>query len=226
MAFFTQDYLDFFQELSENNHKDWFDINRKRYEKSVKIPFNAFVTHMIELIQIEDSTVQVEAKHCLFRINRDIRFSKDKTPYKVHMSAAISRNGRKEMGIPGLYFHLGNNGVGVFGGCYNPEKAMLADIRYYIADNQAEFKKVISNKAFKNKWGELEGAKNKIIHKDLKEPAAEQPLIMNKQFYYAAQIPKPNILDDDLDTQILAYFKASESVRVFLTKAIGAWVEV
>ena len=92
------------------------------------------------------------------------------------------------------------------------------------ADNQAEFKKVISNKAFKNKWGELEGAKNKIIHKDLKEPAAEQPLIMNKQFYYAAQIPKPNILDDDLDTQILAYFKASKSVRVFLTKAIGAWV--
>ena len=120
--------------------------------------------------------------------------------------------------------YLGNNGVGVFGGCYNPEKAMLADIRYYIADNQAEFKKVISNKAFKNKWGELEGAKNKIIHKDLKEPAAEQPLIMNKQFYYAAQIPKPNILDDDLDTQILAYFKASKSVRVFLTKAIGAWV--
>lgn len=223
MAFFNQAYLDFMSELARNNNKEWFDVNRKTYEKEVKEPFKNFVGHMIGLVQQIDPSIQVEAKHCLFRINRDIRFSKDKTPYKTHMAAAISRGGRKEMGIPGLYFHMSQENLAIYGGCYNPDKTQLADIRYSIANDIEGFRKAINDTEFVKYWGELKGDKNKVLPKDLKEPAAQEPYIFNKAFYYGVDLPVKNILREDLDQYILSYYQASEAVRVYLTKAIGEW---
>ena len=225
MQYFTKEYLNFFKELEKNNHKEWFDTNRKRYEEFVKVPFKKFVERIIFLTQTDDKTINVEAKNCLFRINRDIRFSKDKTPYKTHMSAAISRNGRKEMGIPGLYFHLSHKSIGIYGGVYNPTKEQLEDIRYQIANDLEGFNEVISDKKFSKYWGELKGEKNKIIHKDLKDLAATQPLLLNKQFYYGVELDSNEITSENLDQLIFDYYLASKPVRVFLTKAIGAWTE-
>ena len=84
MGYFSPDYLDFFIELAANNHKDWFDLNRKRYEASVKKPFAQFTQALIDRIAVTNPSFQhVLAKDCIFRINRDIRFSADKTPYKL-----------------------------------------------------------------------------------------------------------------------------------------------
>jgi len=224
MQYFTKEYIDFFKELEKNNHKDWFDLNRKRYEEHVKKPFKIFVERMIFLTQTDDKTIAVESKNCLFRINRDIRFSKDKTPYKTHMSAAISRNGKKEMGIPGLYFQLSHKGIGIFGGVYNPTKEQLEDIRYQIANDISGFQEAITTKEFKKYWGSIKGAKNKILNKDLKPIAEKEPLLFNKQFYYGAEIDAKNITSDNLDQTIFDYYLASKSIRVYLTKAIGAWV--
>ena len=105
MSFFTSDYLEFFKELAANNHKEWFDANRKRYETSVKEPFKAFTQHLIdELAKKEPVFKDLKASDCIFRINRDIRFSKDKTPYKTMCSAVISPNGKKSSSIHGIYF--------------------------------------------------------------------------------------------------------------------------
>jgi uncharacterized protein (TIGR02453 family) len=102
MSFFTADYLAFFKELAANNHKEWFDANRKRYETSVKEPFKAFTQHLIdELAKKEPAFKELKASDCIFRINRDIRFSKDKTPYKTQCSAVISPNGKKSSSIHG-----------------------------------------------------------------------------------------------------------------------------
>ena len=91
MAFFTPDFLQFFIELAPNNNKDWFDINRKRYENSVKEPFKKFVQQLIgELAKSNPAFESLEAKDCIFRINRDVRFSKDKIPYKMMVSAVIA----------------------------------------------------------------------------------------------------------------------------------------
>ena len=92
---FTQDFIDFFSELEKNNTKEWFDANRKRYEKSVKIPFSAFTQAFINEVAKDDPELQQEAKNCTFRINRDIRFSNDKTPYKSTSSAIITKGGKK-----------------------------------------------------------------------------------------------------------------------------------
>ena len=96
MADFTKDYLDFFIELAGNNNKDWFDINRKRYEQSVKKPFYAFVQRLIDHFALSyPAFKELTASECVFRINRDIRFSKDKSPYKMMCSAVIAPNGKK-----------------------------------------------------------------------------------------------------------------------------------
>ena len=86
-AYFEEDFLDFFTELAFNNEKSWFDVNRKRYEKSVKDPFKAFVVDMIAGIAEFDPsiTTDLQPKDVSFRINRDIRFSKDKTPYNLSL---------------------------------------------------------------------------------------------------------------------------------------------
>ena len=79
MAFFQQEFIDFFIELAPNNNKDWFDVNRKRYENFVKDPFNSFVQHLIsEISKTDKNFSDLEPKHCVFRINKDVRFSKYK----------------------------------------------------------------------------------------------------------------------------------------------------
>ena len=123
MAFFTQDLLDFFIELAPNNNKDWFDENRKRYEKSVKEPFKDFVNHLIKkLTEIDPAFSEIEAKDCIFRINRDIRFSKEKQPYKLQVSAVVAPEGKKSKAINGVYFEISPEHLRIYGGVYEIEK--------------------------------------------------------------------------------------------------------
>ena len=83
MAWFTSDFNTFFKDLARNNNKEWFDANRKRYEASMKQPFESFTTEVIKRVAKHDKSVKIGPKEAIFRINRDIRFSKDKTPYKT-----------------------------------------------------------------------------------------------------------------------------------------------
>ena len=96
MKFFTSDYNKFFIDLAGNNNREWFHANKKRYEENVREPFKAFTQEMITRINADDSEINVEPKNCIFRINRDLRFTKDKTPYKMQMGAVIAKGGKKD----------------------------------------------------------------------------------------------------------------------------------
>jgi len=220
MAYFTQDFLDFFKELAANNHKDWFHANKKRYEASVKDPFKLFVQDMIDRTAAKDDRFAGEAKNAIFRINRDIRFSKDKSPYKLQMGAVISPGGRKEgMGIPGMYLELSPEHFRFYSGIYMPEKEVLYRIREYIIKHSAQLNKLVSDKEFVAKFGELRGEKNKVLPKEFKEAAQKQPFVFNKQFYFFAEFPPETILREDFAELIMEYFDASQPMREFLTKA-------
>ena len=221
MSFFTQDLLDFFIELAPNNNKDWFDENRKRYEKSVKDPFKAFVTHLIsKLSKINPEFKGLEAKDCIFRINRDIRFSKDKQPYKLQVSAVITPGGKKDKTGNGVYFEIGPERLRVYGGIYEIEKEDLLELRIGISENLDEFKKLYSNPKFVKMYGELRGAKNKILPKDLKEFGASEPLIFNKQFYFFREFTPETILFDNLDEIILSCYQVGKPIQDFFNKLI------
>ncbi len=221
MAFFTADFLEFFIELAPNNNKDWFDLNRKRYESSVREPFRHFVQHLIDqLALVQPQFKGLEAKDCVFRINRDIRFSKDKTPYKMNVSAIISPNGKKSKAVNGVYFELGPEHVRVYGGVYEIDKDDLLTVREGIAANLDGFKAAYSDKQFVHVFKNILGEKNKIIPKELRDAAEVEPLIFNKQWYFYAQFDPEDVLRDDLDQVILNCYEAGKPVESFFSKLI------
>lgn len=140
-----QNTLTFLSNLKKNNHKDWFEKNRNHYEDA-KNNFLAFVTEVIALVEkIDPSIVGLEAKKCVFRINRDVRFSKDKSPYKTNMGASISKGGKK-IQCAGYYFHLEPNNTFIAGGLWMPPAEQLQKLRQEIDYNFDEFKKIITKK--------------------------------------------------------------------------------
>lgn len=221
MQYFNPDFLEFFKELAENNNKEWFDANRKRYEKEVKEPFTKFVEEMLHRIQKIDNDVFIRPMDAIFRINKDIRFSKDKSPYKVQMSANISKYGKKDKSYPGFYFELKPNDVMIYGGVYMVEKDMLERIRYFIAENHEEFKKVYSGKDFVEKYGTIQGEKNIRIPENFKDIVIVEPLIANKQFYYGAALNEELVLQAFLPDVLMEYYSAGKEVKDFLSRAFG-----
>jgi uncharacterized protein (TIGR02453 family) len=221
MTFFNQDFLQFFMDLAGNNNKDWFDQNRKRYEVNVKDAFKNFVTHIITKLAEKDPAFKdLEASSCIFRINRDIRFSKDKTPYKMNVSAVVTPEGKKSKAINGVYFELGPEHVRVYGGVYEIDKEDLLTVREGIAKNPEKFKKLYSDASFKNVFGEILGEKNKVILKELKEAAEKEPLIYNKQWYFYKQFDAEVVLSENLDQLILDCYKAGQPVEKFFNELI------
>lgn len=221
MSHFKQDFIDFFIELASNNNKDWFDANRVRYEKNVRDPFKDFVQHIIDLIAKKQPEFKdVLAKDCIFRINRDIRFSKDKTPYKMMVSAVVAPEGKKSKAVNGVYFELSPEHVRVYGGIYEIDKVDLYTVREGIVANCKEFQKAYNHPQFKKVFGKILGETNKVLPKEFKEAAEIEPLIFNKQWYFYAQFESDLILSDKLDTTILECFEAGKPVENFFNKLI------
>lgn len=221
MTYFTPEFLKFLQGLSENNTKEWFDKNRKTYERKVKEPFKLFVGEMIQRINQYDPDVKIEPKDAIFRINRDTRFSKDKRPYKTSVSANISPYGKKDKAFPGFYFELATEAVSVIGGAYMIDKETLAKIRELIASNPLSFRAQLESDGFSEKFGQLQGEQHKRLPADLKELAQSEPLIANKQFFYKAEISPKLITSSKLPDVLMEYYLAGKEVNDFLKKA---WV--
>lgn len=221
MAWFTADFNRFFMDLAKNNNKEWFDANRKRYEQAVKQPFEAFVAEAIARIAKLDKSVAISPKEAIFRINKDIRFSRDKTPYKLEASAIISSAGRKDHSVPGLYFALGPESVKFYGGSYMPDKEQLLAIREGIARDGKGFRKAISGKPFLALFKEVQGEANKVLRAEFKALAAKEPLIANKQFYVAAELPAKRVTDAKLMDDLMAHWQAMRPLNDWLARAIS-----
>lgn len=220
MPYFSNEFIKFFKELDQNNNREWFTKNKKRFEMHVKKPFESFVADCIKEAQKINKDINIEPKDAVFRIYRDIRFSKDKTPYKDHLGAVICPGGRKQHENPGYYVHASAKNLMIGGGAYFLPKDGLYKVRQEITYQPKEFKKIIENKKFKDLYQEIQGEKNKIIPKEFKADAEAQPLIANKQFYFMAEL-KPKILtSDDLIKTVREHFKAGEALNKFLNRAL------
>lgn len=219
-VFFTSNFLEFFKELAANNNKEWFDIHRSRYEEFVKVPMRNFVTRLIVELSKEDKGIETNPSNCIFRINRDVRFSKNKTPYKLHTSAVIASDGKKNRDGGGIYIELGPEKFALGGGAYQPDKDDLFDIRESIARRPQEFSAALRDKDFVRYWGELQGEKNKILPPEFKSASVICPEIAHKQYFYWAEIEAEIVTSTKLLPTVLEYYRASSSVRIFLTKSL------
>jgi uncharacterized protein (TIGR02453 family) len=150
--------LRFLNELRGHNNKAWFDAHRAAYEKA-KQNFEDFVDDLIVRVEKFDNLEGISATDCTFRINRDVRFSRDKSPYKTAMGAHITPGGRHS-GRLGYYLHLEPmNKSLIAGGLHMPEPAQLNQFRKAIAENAAPFKKIVGAKEFVRSFGAVGGDK-------------------------------------------------------------------
>lgn len=220
MAYFDKNFTNFFKQLSANNTSAWFNENRKAYDTSVKAPFKEFVDEMISRIRKHQPEVNITAADAIHRINKDIRFSKDKTPYNTHVSANISSQGKKSKEEPGFYFQLSHDKISIFGGAYQVEPASLQKIRAAIAKDPKGFAALYNDKEFKSKFGTIQGEKNKKLPDEFKAVVEKEPLVANKQFFYSADIKGSYITKDDLADVLMEYYEAGKKMNDFLKKAM------
>lgn len=215
-----QSILDYLRDLQKNNNRDWYHSHKKRYEKECKQPFRDFIGELILGLQADDPQIQIEPKDAVFRIARDTRFSRDKTPYKTHVGALISKYGRRGKEHPGFYFHLEPGRLMLGGGAYFVERSSLDHIWHKIQLEHDRFRSIIEDKNFVEKFEEVKGDRYKRIPKEYRDFAEQEPLIANKQYFFMTEMPSETALQDDFLDFTLDYFRAGKPLNDFLAEAI------
>ncbi|MBX9734812.1 MAG: DUF2461 domain-containing protein [Chitinophagaceae bacterium] len=215
--------LKFLKELKKNNNKPWFDANRKQYELA-KTDFTEFVTKLLAAIAKNDPSIATQtAKDCTFRINRDVRFSKNKDPYKTNMGAGISKGGKK-MNVAGYYFHCepgGNSFIG--GGLYMAEADQLKKIRQEIDYNWPEFQKMVESKKFKSVFGSLSREEGLFLTREPKGYEKDNPAIEYiklKSFTAVTPLTDADLTNKDLVKKTAAVFATLQPLIAFLNRGL------
>ncbi len=152
--------LKFLKDLSANNNRDWFQANKSSFD-AAQDNVTAFAGYLIgEIGKFDDAVAAIDPKSCVFRIYRDVRFSKDKSPYKTNLGAYISPGGRKSM-QPGYYLHVQPGHGFIVGGKHMPDGPETLKIRNAISTNTEEFLRIVEKKSFHEVFGELHGERLK-----------------------------------------------------------------
>ena len=209
--------IEFLKALSNNNNKEWFDKNRAQYI-AAKNNFETFVQELIhEITEFEPILKGLEAKSCIYRINRDIRFSNDKTPYKTNLGALIMKGGRKNFcRYPGYYLHIEPNNCFLAGGAYMPPPDWLTAIREKISEQPDEFLRIINAVELKKYFSELQGEKLKKAPKGF-DPAHKQiELLKYKNYYVSKQVSDKQIIESGYLKYVLNIFKTVKPFHDFL----------
>ncbi len=216
-----QSTIKFMEQLAKNNDKVWFDKHREEY-LSTKEDFEALVGDILAQLSATDPVFKEQnAKDCIMRIFRDVRFSKDKTPYKTNLGAGFSKGGRKFMGA-GYYLHIEPGGKSFAGGgMWMPEPPMLKAVRQEIDYNFKEFTKIIEDKKFKKYFGKLEGEQLKKLPQGY---AADNPAIeylKMKSFTVGHNFSDADVTAKDFGKKVTDVFKTMAPLIDFLNRAAG-----
>ena len=221
---FGPGFFNFFRELSANNDREWFAANKPRYQREVQGAIGAFIEAMApRLREISPHYVADPRPNggSMFRIYRDVRFSKDKRPYKEHGACQFRHEGGKDVHAPGFYVHLAPDELFFGGGIWKPPRPDLERIRRAIADDGAGWRKVVTDKALVARFGAVSGD-------GLKRPPRgfppDHPFIddIKRESFFAMHRagPKaaasPGFVDEVADT-----FRAATPLMRFLSTALG-----
>lgn len=211
----------FLKALSSNNNKPWFDANRQQYEKA-KSDFSNFITDIIRRIgKFDKDIATLEAKHCIFRINRDVRFSKDKRPYKTNMAGYFNKDGKKGAGA-GYYVHIEPGASFVAGGIWMPEPATLAGIRQEIDYNLKDFNKLLGTPGFKKYFPKGLDTSN-MLQRPPKGYNTDNPaidFIRLKSFIVSKPFTDKETASEGFEKEILNVFRAMKPLVDFLNRAL------
>ncbi len=209
--------LAFLGQIQANSNKPWFEENQASYQVA-KQEFEYFVNQVImemrPVIELGDLT----AKSCIFRLHRDVRFAKDKSPYQTHMSAAIAPNGKKSP-LP-YYLQLAPNGQSFLGGgLYMPSSAQLTQLREAIAEDARDLKAIAKAPAFRQYFGELRGDRLKVAPQGYAKDHPEIELLRLKQVLTLHPLTDDLVTSADLVPHVVQVFTAMKPLLDYLFRS-------
>lgn len=212
--------LNFLKEIKKNNNKDWFDAHKTEYLKA-KTEYEEFIDGVIQGLQKFDKRISADlkGKECLFRIYKDVRFSKDKTPYKTNFGASMNPGGKKSL-IAGYYLHLEPGASFLAGGMYMPEPEMLQAVRQEIDYNAIPLLKILKSASFKKYFKGID-EEGKLVNGpkgfDKEHPHLE--LLKNRHFIVSYALSDKQIMDVGFQKTVVDGFKAMYPFLEYLRKA-------
>ena len=194
---FKSSTLKFLKDIKKNNNRPWMEANRSAY-LDAKEDFENFTAQIIDKLgKIDTDIAGLEVKNCTFRLNRDVRFSKDKSPYKNNFGAVFAKGGKKSI-YGGYYFQLDAEKSFLCGGCWMPEATNLKKIRQEIDYNLDDFSKILQNKKFVNRFGGFEKDADAVLSRPPKGYEAENPAIeyLKRKSFVALRYLEDSLLTD------------------------------
>jgi uncharacterized protein (TIGR02453 family) len=215
---FPPEAVTFLKALEKHNTRDWFQPRKEIFDSKLKAPMLEFVEELnAELLKFAPEHI-TEPKKAVYRIYRDTRFSKDKTPYKNHLGAIFPRRGLHKDWGAGYYFQVSAKGVGVACGAYAPGPEQLVKVRHFIADHHELFRATAA--PLKKLMGPLQGATLQRVPKgfDAEHPAAE--LIKMKQWYWWVELEAPLVTSPKLKTEIAKRFRVMQPMIELLNRPL------
>ncbi|MEO6654466.1 MAG: DUF2461 domain-containing protein [Pyrinomonadaceae bacterium] len=212
--------LKFLRDLATNNDREWFQANKKLFD-AAQDNVTAFTGYLIgEVGKFDDAVAAIDPKSCVFRIYRDVRFSKDKSPYKVNLGAYMSPGGRKSM-QPGYYFHAQPGQSFIAGGKHIPDGPETLKIRNWIAENTDEFLKIVEKKTFRDLFGEMRGERLKSVPKGFDPAHKAVEYLKLKEFMAFSEIHDDKFLTSaEFPRHLVKTLKEMYPLVAFLRRAL------
>ena len=217
MAQITKDNFEFLKSLGKNNNRDWFQEHKDWYlQKHEEVI--AFADELLAKLNQHDLIETESGKKSLFRIYRDVRFSKDKSPYKTHWSGGFRRATKLRRG--GYYFHIESGASMVGGGFWAPNKDDLQRIREEIAVNGDELREIINSKDFKETFGTLDGEQLKTAPKGFDSDHPNIDLLRYKQFIFSISFSDDEVMAPDFADKLNDAFKKMRPFFDFMSETL------
>jgi uncharacterized protein (TIGR02453 family) len=218
---FPDEGMKFLRDLKKNNNREWFTPRKPVFEEKVRRPMIELVSAIHrEMLRFAPDYVGEPAK-CIYRIYRDIRFSKDKTPYKTYASALLLRNGfDKNEGSAAFYLGVSPENIEVAGGIYTPDRDVLTAVRQHVADHHKDFRATFEKPKIRKLFGDLSGESLTRVPKgfDADHPAAD--LIRRKQYLLDAKIDPKLAVTPSLLKEIVTRLEAMTPFIEFLDQPL------
>lgn len=218
----SKDSLQFLDDLKANNNRDWFLDNKKRYE-IFKKDYQQLVADILDAMKpLDPSLEMLEVKNCTFRINRDIRFSKDKSPYKDHVGIWIS-SGSKGMNRSGYYVHITRAGSFIAGGFYCPEAEDLKKVRKEIAYFHEDLEEIINNKNFQKEFGDFDRNEKNLLKNPPRGYEKDHPAIeflKLKSFETSQKLNIEEVLKEDFVSKMTQKLIVLKPLNDFINRAL------
>jgi uncharacterized protein (TIGR02453 family) len=218
---FPQEGIDFLKHLKRNNNRLWFEKHRQEYESSIKLPMQSLIASLHPHFQRFAPECEIDPKRSLFRIYRDVRFSKDKTPYKTHAAAHFVLRGKpKGVEGSGYYLHIEPGEVYIGGGIYMPDNDQLRGIRRAIANQSEKFLSILCLPKFKKIFGKLKGEKLQRVPKGYEPDHPMAEWLKHKQFFVWIEWPESKCLKEKFVAEIAEVYEAATPLVRFLNEAM------